>query len=161
MGALVETTLVAYYFPGVEGGTTPGRRLCGMAVETAPAKVLGLLAGCVVGELDGQCSTGGGGEEGGVVVMGLEGVGWKAELGGDDEGGVLELDRLGVTGEAVWAVGDGAAVDGVLFIVLVLWEVMADVGEGGATRDCVWVDVLLLLVMVPFGVVSAVVDVNV
>lgn len=157
MGALVEATLVAHDFPGIEGGATPGRGLCGVTVETAAAEILGLLAGGVVGELDGHGCAGGGGEKGGVVV-GLEGEGGKAELGGDDEGGVLELDRLGVA-----AVGEGVAVDGVGVVVLVLGEVVADVGEGGAAGDGMEmvVVVVLLLVVVPFGVVGAVVDVDV
>jgi hypothetical protein len=36
VGALVEATLVADDFSGIEGGTAPGRRLCSVAVE-APA----------------------------------------------------------------------------------------------------------------------------
>lgn len=127
-----------------------------MAVETAATEVLCLLAGCVVGELYGESGAGSGWEEGGMV--GVEGVGGKAELGRDDDGGVLELYRQGVADETVC--GDGVAVDGVLVIVVVVWEVVADIGEGGATRDRVGVE-MLLLVLVPFGVVSAVVDVNV
>jgi hypothetical protein len=154
MGALVEATLVADDFSGIESGTSPGRRLCGVAVEATPAKVLGFLAGGVVCELDGDGGTGRGGKERGVVV-GLEGVCGETELGGNDEGGVLELDRL-----LVCSVGDGVGVDGVLFKVLGLGEVVADVGEGGAPGHGVGVDVLLL-VLVPFCVVGAVVDVDV
>jgi hypothetical protein len=154
MGALVEATLVADDFSGIKGGTTPGRRLGGVAVEATATKVLGLLAGGVVGELHGDGSPGRGGKERRVVVVGLV-VGGKAELRGNDEGGVLKFDRLGVG-----AVGNGVGIDCVLVIVLGLGEVMADVGEGGATGHCVGEDVLLLVV-VPFGVVGGVVDIDV
>lgn len=154
MGALVEATLVADDFSGIEGGTSPGRRLCGVAVEAAPTKVLSFLAGGVVCELDGDGGAGRGGKERGVVV-GLEGVSGETELGGDDEGGILELDRLGVG-----AVGDGVGIYGVLFKVLRLGEVVAHVGESGAPGHGVTVNVLLLLLL-PFCVVGAVVNVDV
>jgi hypothetical protein len=102
MCALIETALVADDFSGIERGPAPGRRLCGVAVEAAAAKVLGFLAGGVVCELYGDRGTGGGGEIRGMVV-GLEGG--EAKLGGDDEGSVLELDRL-----LVVAVGEGILV---------------------------------------------------
>jgi hypothetical protein len=57
MSALVEPTLVANDFPRIEGGTTPRRRLCGMAIETAATEVLGFLARGVVGELYGKGGT--------------------------------------------------------------------------------------------------------
>jgi len=155
MGALVEATLVADDFSRIEGGTAPGRRLCGVAVEAAAAKVLGFLAGGVVSELNGGCGAGRGGKER-RVVGGVEGVGREAELGGDYEGGVLELDRLGVG-----AVGGGVGVDGVRIIVLGLGEVVADVGVCSAARDGVSVEVLLLLLLLPLGVVGAVVNVDV
>lgn len=148
MGALVETALVADDFARIEGGPPPGGGLGGVAVEAAPAEILGLLARGVVCELHGDGGGGGSGEKGGVA---LEGV---AELGGDDEGGVLELDRLWVG-----AVGDGGVVDGEVVIVLGLGEVVADVGVGGAAGDGVGVELLLLLV-VPFGVVGGVVNVK-
>lgn len=154
VGALVETTFVADDFSGIESGTSPGRRLCGVAVEAAPAKVLGFLAGGVVCELNGDGSAGRRGKERGVVVS-LEGVGGEAELGGDDEGGVLELDRLGVR-----SVGDGVGI-GVLLKVLGLGDVVADVGKSGAPVHGVTVEVVLLLLLLPFRVVGAVVDVDV
>jgi len=51
MSALIEPTLIADDFSWIESGTTPRRRLCGMAIETTAAKVLGFLARSVVGEL--------------------------------------------------------------------------------------------------------------
>ena len=151
MGALVETTLVADYFPGIERGTTPRRWFCCVTVETAAAEILGFFAGGIVRELNRDGGNGSGGEEGGMVV-GLEGG--KAKLGGDDEGGVLEFDCLVVS-----TIGNGrVGVHGVLVIVLWLWEVMADVWVGGATGHGVGMEVLLLVV-VPFGVVGSIVDV--
>lgn len=67
MGAFVEATLVADDFSGIEGGATPGRGFCGVAVEAAAAEILGFLAGGVVCELNGDGWGGGCGEEGGVV----------------------------------------------------------------------------------------------
>lgn len=154
MCALVEATLIADNFTGIESRATPRRRLCCVAVEAAATKVLSLLAGGVIGELYGNGSTCRGGKERGVVVGG-EGGGI-AELGGNDKGSVLELDRLGVG-----AVGKSVVVDGVLVIVLGLGEVVTDVREGGTTWHGVRVQVVLLLVVVPFGVVGGVVDVNV
>lgn len=43
MGALVQTTLVTDDFAWVESGAAPRRRLSGMAVEAAPAQILGFF----------------------------------------------------------------------------------------------------------------------
>jgi len=153
VSTLIETTLVAYDFSRIERGPAPGRRLGGVAVKATATKVLSLLAGGVVGQLDGDGGTGGRREIRRVVVVGLEG-GSKVELlRGDDEGGVLELDRLGVM-----AVGERVRVNGEVVVVLGLGDVVANVGKGSAAGDGMVVQGVLLLVM-PLGVVGRVVDV--
>ena len=112
MGALVKAALVADNFSRIEGRATPGGRLGGVAVEAAAAKVLGLLAGGIICKLYGDGGTCRRRQERGVVVC-LEGVSGKAELGGDDEGSVLELDCLGVR-----AVGNWVRIYGVLLKVV-------------------------------------------
>jgi len=56
MGALVKTTLVTDDFAWVESGAAPRRRLSGMAVEAAPAKILSFFRGGVVCVLDDEAS---------------------------------------------------------------------------------------------------------